>query len=112
MAVDLARLQRSRQSDLEVGGFRFTISRPTQYEIVSAGGSLRADIDFLSRHVVGWNLKESDLIPGGDPEPAEFDREVFALWLSDQPELWMPLASGMRASFEAYEEARAVRGKV
>ena len=111
MPVDLARLKRSRQSIVEAGGFRFTIERPTQYEIVAAGGVLRADLDFIARHVVAWDLKEGDLVPGGDPVPAAFDADVLALWLADQPPLWAPLARGMRDAFQAWEEAQDAKGK-
>lgn len=111
MAVNLSRLKQSRQTDTEVGGYRFTLERPTQYEVASAGGLLRADLDFVARHIVGWNLKEADLVPGGDPEPAEFDAEVCALWLADQPDLWRPLAQALRDAFVAYEEGRAAKGK-
>ena len=111
MAVDLARLKRSRQHEVDAGGYRFTLERPTQYEVASAGGLLRADLDFIVRHVVGWDLKESDLLAGGDPEPAVFDADVCALWLADQPDLWRPLAQSLRDAFVAHEEARAAKGK-
>lgn len=111
MRVDLARLRRSRQIEVEAGGHRFTVERPTMAEVVQAGGMLRADVEFLARHVVSWDLTVADLVPGGDPEPADFDAEVCALWLADRPDLWAPLGTALRDAFRAYEEALDAKGK-
>jgi hypothetical protein len=44
---------------------------------MSAGGNL--SIETAAGFVVGWSgVNESDLLPGGDPEPVEFDAELFA----------------------------------
>lgn len=109
--LTIERYKQSGQTRVEAGGFAFVVQRPTQAEVYAAGDR-RIDISFVARHVVGWEgVKESDLIPGGDPEPVAFDQDVFAAWLADRADLWPALTEGVVNSFRAYEEAQETRGK-
>lgn len=108
------RYRKTGQSRVEVGRFAFTVQRPTPAEVLfSRNGQLSVDLSFVAAHVVGWeNVLESDLIPGGDPEPLTFDKALFKAWMEDQPDLWAPLSKTLVTSYEAYEEAREARGKL
>ena len=111
--LDLGRYQKSRESQIPAGRFNLVVRRPTQLEVVrlmADGGNL--SIETASRHIVGWDVRESDLLPGGDPEPVEFDSDLFAAWIADQPDLWGPVVKGVVDSVRAHEEASEARGNV
>ena len=100
--VDKIRL--ARQSQFEAGGFTFTISRPTDLDIATLGDKSMQQV--AAKFVCGWNLKELDVIPGGTGSPAPFDSELFAEWLADRPEFWMPLAEEILARYKQHVEGR------
>lgn len=112
--LDLARFQKSRESQVDAGAFGFTIRRPSALDVAragAAGGGIT--LEYACKYVVGWSrVNESDLIPSGDPEPLEFDSALLFAWVSDRPELWEPIVSGVINSFRAYEEASEDRGNV
>lgn len=97
------KLRKAREQLVPVGGFDFTIRRPTDVEAnaLRVGGKLStaAFIPF----VVGWgSVKEIDLIPGGDPHPLEFDADACKEWLSDRPDLLTPLANVIMDAYLAH----------
>ena len=112
--LDLARFQKSRESDVKAGGYTFVIRRPSQLDVARVGAEGgNVGLDFACRYVVGWpGLLESDLLPGGDPEPVEFDSDLFVAWIADKPDLWQPIIAGVIESFRRHEEASEDRGNV
>ncbi len=112
--LELARFQKSRESQVDAGAFGFTIRRPSALDMArvgAEGGGIT--IEYACKYVVGWQgVNESDLIPGGDPEPLEFDNALFSTWVSDRPELWQPIVKGLINAFRAHEEASEDRGNV
>lgn len=110
--LDLARYQKSRESVVDAGPHKITIRRPSALEVArlsNTGGGV--SIEFACQCVTGWaNVNESDLVPGGDPEPVEFDRELFAAWITDQPALWSVIVSAVIESYQRHESAQAERG--
>lgn len=109
--VSVEKYKQAGQTRVPACGFLFVIQRPTIAEVYNAGGA-KVSLDFVAKHIVGWeSVKESDLLPGGDPEPVSFDSELMAAWLSDRADLWSPLTEAVIESFKAYEEAQAARGK-
>lgn len=98
------KLRRARESTIEAGGHVFTLRRPSDAEAAQLGGS--SPLELVRRFVVGWNLRELDLIPGGNPEPAPFSAEVWALWVDDQPALWGPLSDAVIAAYKRHTESR------
>ena len=112
--LDLARFQKGRESMIVAGRYSFTVRRPTQLEVVrlmADGGNV--SIETACRHVVGWGgVQESDLLPGGDPEPVEFDGDLFAAWIADQPDLWGVIVKGVVDAVRQHEEAVETRGNV
>lgn len=105
------KIRKARETTFPVGGFTFTVRRPTDVEMLR----LRADgltLDSLIGFVVGWSgVKQIDLIPGGDPVPAEFDTETAREWLSDRPDLLTPLVDEILALYRKHVDALGVAEK-
>jgi hypothetical protein len=92
MQTLLAKLKKSRQTEFQVGGYSFTTRRLTDFDLgeILEVGSINAK-NLCKKCVVGWNLTELDLIPGGDPLPAPFDAELFIEWVSEHDNIWKAL---------------------
>jgi hypothetical protein len=117
MSALLEKLRRARQSTIVIGDHSFVIERPTPMAAMdwlqSDGDSISADgikqffeVHFslkndvwrrvaqyaIENFVVGWNLKEIDIIPGGTPIEAPFQSELFLVWVADYPAIVTKLA--------------------
>jgi hypothetical protein len=100
----IEKLRKARERQVEIGGFTFTVRRPTDLQAMG----LRAanTIAELIPFVVGWQgVKEIDVLPGGDPHPLAFDAEVCAEWLADRPDLLHPLIEAIMDSYSAHAAA-------
>jgi hypothetical protein len=98
------KIRKGRESKVEVGGFTFTVRRPTDIEMIGLRGTGSAAR--LLPYVTGWEgVRELDIIPGGDPHPLAFDAEVCAEWLSDRPDLFGELIEQIIASYHEHTEA-------
>lgn len=105
------KIRQARQSVFELGTHRFTVTRPTDEQALAlsrAGASL---LEVVKSHVVGWNLTELDIYPGGAGVPAAFDAELWAEWVADQPELWQPLGEYILALYEQHASQKAASAK-
>lgn len=100
----LDKLRKARESTVEAGGFVFTVRRPTDAEAAGLSGSTALDV--VHRFVIGWNLKEMDVIPGGGPGLAGFDPGLWAAWVDDRPELWAPLSEAILSAYQRHAEQR------
>lgn len=81
------KLRRSREQRIEVGGYVFIVRRPTDMEMIELQGKINTSA--LLQFVCGWEgVTELDIIPGGNPTPAEFSQELASEWLRDRPDLW------------------------
>lgn len=92
----IERLRKSRHRRVEAGGHAFTVRRPTDLEMVRLQGR---DAYALLDFVVGWDLHEIDLVPGGSAVPAPFDAELWREWVADHPHLWQPLIEAVQAAW-------------
>lgn len=105
------KIRKARETSVTVGGFTFTVRRPTDVEMLR----LRAEgltLDSLIGFVVGWSgVKQIDLIPGGDPVPATFDAETAREWLSDRPDLLTPLVDEVLAQYRKHVESLEAAAK-
>lgn len=112
--IALDRFRKARQSRVSAGKFTFIVQRPTMLDVVKAGsGESQVSIEFAARFVVGWEgVDEADLIPGGDPEPVEFDPALFAAWIAERSDLWLQIAEGVAAAYRDHEEQKEARGNV
>lgn len=93
---------RARERNVTVAGHVFTIRRPKPAEMIVD----QTRMDLVRRFVVGWDLTNADLIPGGVPEPEPFDSDLFADWVDDNADLWAPLADAILAEWRAYVAAK------
>lgn len=101
MSTLVDKIRRARESVVAVGAFRFTVRRPTDAEAVGLRAMTFQEI--VTDFVVGWDgVREIDLIPGGNPEPVAFDREVWAEWSADRPELWEPIVQEVLESYKRH----------
>ncbi len=90
--------RRALEGRVTVGDFTFLFRRPTWEEGRRIPGE--ASAERLLSHVIGWQgVREIDIVPGGDPTPAEFDAAACLLWLCDRPDLSGPVA---QAIMDAY----------
>jgi hypothetical protein len=97
--IDKIRL--SRQSKVVVDKYEFLITRPTDMDMVMLAG--RDNEYVLKKFVIGWNLKEIDIIPGGSAIDIAFDPELFYEWVADHSELWNDI---LEAILDAYKKHR------
>ena len=94
------KIRKSREKVIPVGGYDFTIRRPTDMDMMEFSKS-RNPSDLI-KFVVGWDkVKELDLLPSGDGHPAPFDADACAEWFSDRTDLMVPVINGIT---EAYQE--------
>lgn len=99
------KLRKAREIKVEAGGFSFTVRRPTDLEMIELqGGQVRGDK--LLRFLIDWDgVKEIDMMEGGDPHPLKFDPEIAREWLSDRPDLFAKITSGMIGAYQAHSAA-------
>lgn len=109
MSALAEKLRRARESSVEVDGHRFTVRRPTDAEAVTLGAC--TPLELVRQFVVGWNLREIDLIPGGSPVEAVFTADLWAEYVADQPQLWGPLSQEILEAYGRHASARETAEK-
>jgi hypothetical protein len=98
------KIRKAREQCVEVGGYTFTVRRPTDIEAMALRGA--SGIADLLPFVVGWSgVKEIDLLPSGDAVPAAFDADLAAEWLADRPDLLQPLVEAIMDAYRAHVAA-------
>lgn len=102
MASDLERRQKARETVVEADGHKYTVRRPTAMQRIRLAGA--SPVDLVRECVVGWDLQRLDLYPGGDPQPAAFDADLWADWLADTPAIWEPLSRAIVEQVGAHEQ--------
>lgn len=127
------KLKKARQTNVEVSGKIFTITRPTPMQAMEwlmgmDGNPLSADAmkTFFDEHfslhnenwrklaqaaieqfVVDWpGMQEIDIIPGGVGTPVVFEKELFLLWVQDHPEMVTQLGYNIFESWVNYLAAQ------
>lgn len=104
----LEKLRKARERNVTVDGHTYTIRRPTNADIASFEGT---GLDLAKRYVVGWDLKEMDVLPGGTDLPLAFDSALWAEWLEDQPQIWSELVQAIKGSFLEHEQKQEAARK-
>jgi hypothetical protein len=102
--VLLEKLRRARETKVEADGHVFTVRRPTDAELSGLANCTTTDL--VRRFVVGWDLQEVDIIPGGDAVAVPFDGELWSEWIADRPTLWGPLSLGVMEAYSRHVEER------
>ena len=105
-------LRRAREKTVEAGGFKFTIRRPTEFEMASKLHGRKVLLAEFMPFVIGWEgVRELDIMAGGDPHPLEFDPSVRDEWLGDNITLLSALADEILKAWGEYIAARENRAK-
>lgn len=100
------KMRKAREVRIEVREHVFIVLRPTDMDVMDFNGGITPRI--LSRFVAGWeNVKEMDLLPGGDPHPLAFDADALVEWVSDDPEIFAALINGMTDAYAEHQKKRA-----
>lgn len=107
----IEKIRKARESVVEVNGRKFTIRRPTEAEQAAMYSGQASRLTLVHHAVVGWDLQEIDLVPGGSPIALPFDAALWVEYVDDRSELWQPLADAVRAAINAHNEEveRAVK---
>lgn len=95
------KIRRARERNVEVGGYTFTVRRPTDIEAMALRGA--TGIADLLVYIVGWaGVQQIDILPSGDAVPQAFDADVAAEWLADRPDLLQPLVEAVMDAYRAH----------
>lgn len=100
------KIRKARETGVEADGRKFTIRRPTDEEASYIRENNDGLLAIVKRFVIGWDLAELDIIPGGGPEKVPFDSALFAEWVADHPEVWAPLGTQILAAYTAHTDKR------
>src|SRR4051812_48638501 len=107
MSLLLEKMRRARETQITVDAKKFTIRRPLDIEVSRLFDSGEDTYyGWAERFVVDWDLRELDLIPGGGPEVAEFDRALWSEWIGARSDLWKPLGEAIREAYKAHRAKR------
>ena len=94
------KIRKAREQDVKVGGYTFTVRRPTDIEAMAMHGQ---PLERMLRFVVGWRgVNEIDLIPGGSAVQVDFDADLAVEWLADRPDLLEPITAAIRDASRAH----------
>lgn len=108
----LEKIRKARETQVEVEGVKYTILRPTDLDVLDMQYSgTREAVEGISKFVIGWDLKEIDIIPGGRNVPIDYDRDLFNEYIADKPGSWSGLIEAVRNTYKTYTEGREVRAK-
>lgn len=100
----IEKLRKARETNVVSNGRTFTIRRPTDAQVMNIGKS--TGLDIVKLFVVGWDLREIDVLPAGTNEAIPFDADLWSEWVEDHPELWGDLSAAIKGAYLNYEKAR------
>jgi hypothetical protein len=100
----IEKLRKAREFGVAVNGNTYTVRRPTHADVINLPAANA--IDFVHRFVVGWDLTEMQVVPGGGPDPVPFDPELWSAWVDDRPDVWEPIAKALLDAYRLHAEAR------
>ena len=101
----IEKIRKAREQVVKAGDWEFTIRRPTDLDYIglrSEQGITQGEV--MRRFVVGWNLLESDVVPGGNADTISFDQELFIEWVADHPECWGALTDAIIGAYNQHLE--------
>lgn len=103
----LAARLKARERSVEACGHVFIVRRPKAAEMVLG----MTKLELVRRFVVGWDLKNIDLVPGGTPDPEPFDAALWADYLEDNDSLWPPLTEAILGLWNEHLAAKEAAEK-
>lgn len=105
----IERIHAAREQWVEAGGMQWLIRRPTLHRYLE----LHEKPDAVLREaLVGWKLRELDLVPGGGDGVPPFDTAAALDYLQDHPEAYAQVLDAVVRAIGAFLQAReAEQGK-
>lgn len=100
------KLRKARESVVPVGGFHFTLLRPTELEMIEMRAGDQPKGRAVLPYIIGWDAAVTSLavgVPGGDAHPIPFDPALRNEWLTDRLDLLQPLADAVFEAYRAHE---------
>lgn len=97
------KLRKAREMSIKVDAFTFLARRPTDLEMIALRGQISGEevLNFL----IGWKgVTEADIVPNGDPHEVVFDRDDAREWLSDRPDLFAQILTGISAGYQEHSK--------
>lgn len=108
----IARIKKSRETEVKVDKFTFIIRRPTDVEAVALSRESTGPADVAQKFVVGWKgITEDDVVGGGGSEPVAFDVDLWREWCADNPAFWAPIAEAALKAYEAHAKDQETSAK-
>lgn len=110
------RILAAREQDVQAGGRVFTIRRMGDLPLARLREKHRGDtsafvVDLVRESVVGWQMDEAGLFPGGGDSAVPFDADLFITWVEDQPEIFGELTTAVLEQLQRHRETREESGK-
>lgn len=100
----LEQLKKSREVRVTSGDVVFIITRPTDMDIALNKRLDLQDREIFKRYVIGWDgVTERHIVASGDNMPAPFSAELFASWIEDHSEHWMPIINGIADAYRSHK---------
>lgn len=97
------KIRKAREQVVEAGGYRFTVRRPTDVEMMDMHGT--GSVARMFQFVIGWEgVNEIDVVPGGDPVPLKFSEAVRDEWLADRMDIMVVLVDILTKAYKAHAE--------
>lgn len=108
----LDKIRKARETQVEVNGHTYTVRRPTDMDMAEISGHGGVPVkELMRRFVIGWDLKEIDLISGGNPVPAPFDAELLVEFMADRPDDWADLVKTVKDGYADHVARREAAAK-
>lgn len=90
----------AREEAVTAGGRTFTVRRLAELPLarlrMQHQGDTQAFLEALVRDsVVGWGMRENEVLPGGTDDPMPFSADVFLTWVEDEPAIWSGLVQAV-----------------
>jgi len=105
----IERIHAAREQWVDAGGTQWLIRRPTLHRYLELHKTPTA---LLREAVVGWKLREMDLVPGGGDQVPAFDPDAALEHLQDRPEAYSALLDAVTAAVGAFlQRKEAEQGK-
>lgn len=98
------KIKKEREVVLEIDGIKMTARRPTHLEMAEMEGNEVSIRDLLRRFVIGWEMTEIQLFPGGTPKAVPFSTDLFMTWVEDKPSFWTPTINAITQSYKAHKD--------
>ena len=109
----LAKIRKAREFSREIKGWKLKLRRPTDAEAtVMFKANEISHLDVAKKFVIGWEgVTEDMIVSGGSSDAVEFDADLWAEVVVDQPGIWDELTNSILESYLLYRKGKEDREK-